>query len=199
MGGADAEMLNLEGRPKNVLLDGFFQCLDYFSNVYKELRAELRFQPAVLKRAESKMEEQNPGLWHSNITLIGIHIRRDDFLQADANGWSVAPAEYYKKAMSFMLTKYPKSAFLVTGNQKTWAREELSDVGKLFFVKAEDLYLLSNCDHLIISSGSYSWWAGWLNSKGSIIYYDCYPREGSFLAKNFKAQKYYPPTWIPMH
>ena len=45
------------------------------------------------------------------------------------------------------------------------------------------------CDHLIISIGSYGFWAGFLN-KGVVIYYNGDDKEPH--------DAYVPQTWIPM-
>ncbi|ELU00632.1 hypothetical protein CAPTEDRAFT_206598 [Capitella teleta] len=202
MGGSDAKIINLKQTKENVELKGYFQCTDYFSGAEAILRSELMFRPDVIKAAQAKMDHLHPGLWKSNVTKIGIHIRRGDFLNLAYQGRTVAPTEYYKKAMQLMLSRHDDCVFIVTGNAKTWATEELSTFGSLFFVDNglphEDMYLLSACDHVIVSTGTFSWWVGWLN-RGSVVYYDLYPKIGYPLAADFDAKKYYPPHWTPLH
>lgn len=60
-----------------------------------------------------------------------------------------------------------------------------------------DLAILSLCDHMIISAGSYGWWAAWL-AGGITIYYEDWPKPDSMLRGYFKATDYYYPDWIPL-
>ncbi|ELU04144.1 hypothetical protein CAPTEDRAFT_187602 [Capitella teleta] len=205
MGGVDEKLLNRISNNVNTRLKGFFQGLDYFSNAEDIIRQELVFQPAIRQTAMDKFEKVNPGLWGSNSTKIGIHIRRGDFLGrgSQKKGRTLAPKEFYTKAMTHMLSLYPESVFIVAEIEKDWASENLKEFGSLFFTgkgttPEEDMLLLSTCDHVIISSGSFSWWVGWLN-KGTVVYFDLYPTIGSPLRKRFDPNKYYPAQWIPMH
>jgi len=59
----------------------------------------------------------------------------------------------------------------------------------------EDLALLSSCDHTIMSTGTYGWWAAWL-AKGTTVYYADWPRNGSTLMSMFKRKDFFPPSWI---
>ena len=60
-----------------------------------------------------------------------------------------------------------------------------------------DLAIMSVCDGVIISTGSYGWWGAWLANK-TTIYYSNWPRPGSSLMRRFKRDDYFPPNWIPI-
>jgi hypothetical protein len=60
-----------------------------------------------------------------------------------------------------------------------------------------DLAILSSCDAVVVSTGSFGWWAAWLAGK-TTVYYDDWPRVGSRMSKPFNATLYWPKTWIPM-
>ena len=60
-----------------------------------------------------------------------------------------------------------------------------------------DLGLLSLCDGVIMSTGTYGWWGAWLSNK-TTIYYSNWPRAGSPLAGQFKRDDFFPPNWIPI-
>jgi len=57
--------------------------------------------------------------------------------------------------------------------------------------------VLSSCDHVIVSAGSFGWWAAWL-ANGTTIYYDKWPRNGTTLSAVFDREDYYPPHWVPI-
>ncbi|ELT93801.1 hypothetical protein CAPTEDRAFT_49636, partial [Capitella teleta] len=58
----------------------------------------------------------------------------------------------------------------------------------------EDLAMLAACDHVISSTGTFSFWAGWL-SKGVVLYYKNFPRKGSPLDKVFQPADAFPEYW----
>ena len=63
---------------------------------------------------------------------------------------------------------------------------------------ARDLAVMAACDHVIMSTGTFGWWAGWL-ANGTTVYYSDWPRNGSVLDKKFTREDFFPPTWIGMN
>ena len=60
-----------------------------------------------------------------------------------------------------------------------------------------DLAMVSRCDGVIMSTGTYGWWGAWLANK-TTIYYSDWPRNGSKLLRYFSREDFFPPNWIPM-
>ena len=60
-----------------------------------------------------------------------------------------------------------------------------------------DLAVLSMCDHMIVSAGTFGWWAAWL-ANGTTVYFDNWPRNGTTLDNMFDRRDYYPRHWIPI-
>ncbi|GAB1605258.1 galactoside 2-alpha-L-fucosyltransferase 3-like [Argonauta hians] len=90
--------------------------------------------------------------------------------------------------------------FVVCSNNIVWCRDKLAD-DNVYFSDSNDVYtdlaILASCNHTIVSSGSFSWWAGYLNT-GTVVYYKSYPRPNSLVAKDFSRGDYYPSSWIPL-
>ncbi|ELU06265.1 hypothetical protein CAPTEDRAFT_116007 [Capitella teleta] len=112
---------------------------------------------------------------------------------------TIAGASYFHKAMDLMLNKYPNAFFIVASDDMAWAKTTLGSRAIMtpFRSAQHDLALLASCQHTIISSGTFSWWAGWL-SNGTTIYYQDYPRKGSSLFAGFNHSDYYCKDWIPL-
>jgi galactoside 2-L-fucosyltransferase 1/2 len=62
--------------------------------------------------------------------------------------------------------------------------------------------ILMGCDHMIITTGTFGWWAGYLGKsgrKGEVVYYE---REFQMDHATNKGKvalvDYYPPSWKPM-
>jgi galactoside 2-L-fucosyltransferase 1/2 len=60
-----------------------------------------------------------------------------------------------------------------------------------------DLAILTMCDHTIITSGSFGWWAGWL-AGGMVVYYKGFPKPNTSMGNCLNHSDYYLPNWIPM-
>ena len=57
--------------------------------------------------------------------------------------------------------------------------------------------IISSCDHVITTTGTFSWWLGYL-SKGIVLYYKNFAREGSWLKTTQfdNMDDYFLPEWI---
>jgi galactoside 2-L-fucosyltransferase 1/2 len=60
-----------------------------------------------------------------------------------------------------------------------------------------DLSVLSMCNHTIASTGTFSWWAGYL-AGGQTIYCKNWPRAGSPMQKMINTNEYFLPHWIAL-
>jgi len=56
---------------------------------------------------------------------------------------------------------------------------------------------LSACNDVIMSTGTYGWWAGWL-AAGKTVYYRRWPRRGSPLDAAFNRRDFFPSHWIAL-
>jgi len=59
----------------------------------------------------------------------------------------------------------------------------------------QDLAILSQCNHTIMTVGTYGWWAGYL-AGGITVYYKNFPAEGSSFYRIFSKDDFFPPHWI---
>ena len=205
---------------KNVILHGYYQSFKYFDIIKEEIARVFAFKPTIAKKIEvflkkdlSPSEEcktMEPGFTtcnmssnlSKNVTSIGIHVRRGDFLKDRKSGFVVAPREYFLSAMKVMKEKYGPVHFFVASEDIKWCKAALNRTGadvtySRGMSPAEDMALVTLCDHRIISSGTFSWWCGWLG-KGTTIYYEEYPKPNTSLSRHFRKEDYYPSHWIPM-
>ena len=143
--------------------------------------------------------------------LIGTHVRRGDVVTSKRyreRGFTTPSAEYYIKAMQFFTTIFPTKPllFVVCSNDVTWVSEQLAANLTNLHIKtmssnhsaALDMSILSQCDHVIMSAGTFSWWSAWL-ANGVTVYYDLWPTPGSWFASQVRHDDYFPRSWIPMH
>ncbi|ELT96920.1 hypothetical protein CAPTEDRAFT_203292 [Capitella teleta] len=180
------------------LFKGFLQSYKYFHEHEDFIRRCYQFTRSYKDNTNKIMRTQIP----KNRITVGIHVRRGDYLlkKLQLRGLSVAKVSYFYKAMDLMLKKYPNAFFIVASNDMQWAKANLGSRANMmspFTQPGDDLALLANCQHSIISSGTFSWWAGWL-ANGTTIYYEDYPMKGSSLSEGLNRSEYYYKDWIPL-
>jgi len=104
--------------------------------------------------------------------------------------------------MTHFVRLFPRVQFLVASNDIRWCQQHVkfnsSGVNVTFSVghsAGQDLALLASCNHTVMTTGTYSWWAAWL-ANGITVYYANYPRRGSWLSTKIDKNDYYHPDWI---
>jgi len=138
----------------------------YFRGVETELRDHLRFRdPAIGERAAASIER----LRRREAPVVGLHVRRGDYLRPDyRNSYAPHPVAYYRAA----LQRFPSDSRVVVFSDmpedREWCARTFADLGARMEVSRdrsdiEDFALLAACDHQIISTSSFGWWAAWLN------------------------------------
>ena len=99
--------------------------------------------------------------------VVGVHVRRGDYLQ-NPNIHPTCTVAYYKTAFK----RFSDATFIVCTDTPDWVATNLcSDNVILSNSKdeLEDLYLLSQCSHNIISNSSFAWWGAWLNNNNPTV------------------------------
>ena len=189
---------NMEWLCYNFTLRGMLQNYKYFSHVQETVRNSFVFKSDIMETAKKFIFSTFP----TNVTKIGIHVRRRDFLteKSVSEGRVVANISFINKAMNYFRNRFRRIHFIVCTDDKLWCRNNIrsSDVTiSEFTVPIIDMAILSLCDHVIITVGTFSWWAGWL-SGGIVVHLSDYPVPGSYLERFAPRDNYYPPEWIGM-
>ncbi|XP_064601182.1 galactoside alpha-(1,2)-fucosyltransferase 1-like [Liolophura sinensis] len=187
----------------NTILSGSYQSWRYFRHVEQELRHHFAFRQHILDEARSTLSDavrQQGFDKFPEQTLVGIHVRRGDMLMEEYvnTGYKTAPQDYFLRAMDIFLRKFPVVVFIVCSEDQEWVRSFIPHDRAVFISPRsaeKDLAVLSLCNHMIMSVGSFGWWAGWL-AGGMTIYYKHQTAERSLLSKGFVLSDYMPPEWI---
>jgi len=125
-------------------------------------------------------------------------------------GFTVPQASYYIQAAKYLTVNVTTPVqFIVTTDSLSWAKKHIAleavyrNRSNTSVVYSEghsvgfDMALLASCDALILSTGSYGWWAAWLANR-TTIYYRYWPRPASYISTIFTHEDYFPPQWIGM-
>jgi len=145
-------------------LKGYFQSEKYFLNHRDEILKLFEPSPQIVQYLREKY-----GQLLDSAKTVSVHIRTycaDLLNNPRIHEYYPFPGkEYYERAIYM----FPEdSLFLVCSDDILWCKENLSDLGRnIIFIEGEkhyhDLYLMSMCQHNIISNSSFSWWAAYLN------------------------------------
>ncbi|XP_012943333.1 galactoside alpha-(1,2)-fucosyltransferase 2 [Aplysia californica] len=210
---------------ENVTLKGYLQSWKYFAAAHTELREQLTFREHIAESADELLEEIRQKFPNRSLVGVHVRrgdFLKPEMLQL---GYISPEATYYSKAFAHKRRELGQETpvlFVVVSNDRDWCAAHLngsdvanmngsdaahlngSDVANMngsdvHIVRAAGaevhLALLARTQHVIISAGSYSWWAGWL-AGGKVIYYTGFPRPGSFLSRHIRAQDHFPAHWI---
>lgn len=167
---------------RNSYLEGYFANEIYFKEYKEEIRndftvSERYITPQIIKELSRIREFNRP------IVMIGIR-RYQECAKVSSipQGGASETPEYFKKAIQYIKEKSNGPIFWVFSQQQEWFKEHVDD-GSFDVVYAqpkdgpdsaiEDMYLMMQCDHYIITQSTYYWWAAWLsaNNNNKIVVY----------------------------
>ena len=192
--------LGLFDLPKeNILLHPYLQSWKFFSDYEQDIRQQFVFKDSVLNEAEKYLSNIRSN--HTKKKIIGLHIRRGDMLEHHfvVYGMVVADKPYLDRAIRHFKKKY-ECIFIVCSNGMVWAKRALEN-HKSYVVFSEgrsaqlDIAILSLTDHMIITVGSYGWWAAYLNNGSEVVYFKNWPKKGSTFDYYVNKADYFPSHW----
>ncbi|XP_074651625.1 galactoside alpha-(1,2)-fucosyltransferase 2-like [Tubulanus polymorphus] len=190
-------------------IKGFLQSFKYFENYSHKIRRQFTFRKRTRHKAKNFIDDnvsnylERIGRRNSlkKLQLVGIHVRRGDNLSVFniGFGYVVADEQYIERAMQKMTSMYKNILFIVVSDDIVWCEDNIKYYNNTIFSygksAAVDMAILSMCNHVIMTTGSFGWWASWL-ANGTTIYYKNWPRPGSNLSLEVGHEDYFPATWI---
>ena len=187
---------------RDAFLKGYHQSWRYYRDVRDELLDKhFVFHKPIEAKARGYIQGVRKQLNKLDSVLISVHVRRGDFVRQRIKGFTAAPIPYYYRAMNYFRRKYKNVLFIICTNDIFWAQDNLDQGPDVHYSTntdgAVDLAIMVYSDHVIITSGSFSWWAGYLN-RGEVVYFHGFPEPNTIIGNTTVRADYYPPAWIPM-
>ena len=166
-----------------MILHGYLQSEKYFTKHKEDIKQLFTFPKEIklkISKALSALKLK------SGKQVVGIHVRRGDYLQ-NPNIHPTCTVEYYKEAIS----KFKNSIFIVATDTPLWVKQNLCCDNVILCNSSnelEDMYMLSQCDSVIMSNSTFAWWGAylgkekaqvivpkiWFGPNGPQDYYDIY-------------------------
>jgi hypothetical protein len=155
---------------KTIVYDGFWQNWNYLKEVENEIREKFIFNLPVGFEKNIFLEK----ILSSN--AVSIHIRRGDYLLDEFSELHVINSlNYYFDAIQYCKEKIPSPIFFIFSDDIPWAKQNFQD-NDFVFIEGNnkkdaylDMFLMSQCNHNIISNSTFSFWGAWLNQHNSKI------------------------------
>ena len=193
-----------KSRFNNLIVNGYFQSLSYFSFYLPVLRSLL------LERIEKLYPElKNKGFKNRLKNYLGIHIRRGDKTNnLNSRIYGLRSIEENLININYIYSKGKYSSIILFGDDLNY----LYDLKTKIKIKTNvyisndivstncellDFYLLTVVKDLMITNSTFSLWAGYLREKGNVFYpkpFYPYPLHKSVLNHNLEDLIF--PSWL---
>ncbi len=146
---------------KPTIFEGYYETEKYFVEYAESIKWLYGPTPAFVEEALRDYPQLKAG------STSAVVVRRGDFLtQPDRH--PVVTAGYLHTAHALL----PKTdhTFIVS-DDIPWCRENLHLPNMVFvsYVTWKALWLLSLCDHFVISNSTFTWWGAWLSRNSNKV------------------------------
>ena len=158
----DAEIRDLKiTRP--TVFNGYWQAPQYFDDLKPAFSERIQFPEqltAPLKQEAAKIRGEN---------AVCLAIRRYEEVPKPKH--HILQLDYFQQAMVRIEATVDKPHYFVFAQDMNWARAQIKSAHPVTFASEkdlhtgviQDLYLMTQCRHFILSNSSLHWWAAWLN------------------------------------
>ncbi len=183
-------------------IDGLWQNANYFIDVEQTIRSDLRINPPT-DAANQRMVEDI-----QRSQAVALHVRWFDSPGSTDN--QNISTDYYKNAIALIEQRIDSPHYYLFSDNPEAASEKLALQDKKVTVVSHnqgnenayaDLWLMTECSHLILANSTFSWWAAWLNKraeKGIITY--PFPTQNGYIIniESWSFPSQVPNTWIAL-
>ena len=178
-------------------LEGVLQSWKYFGHVDEIIRKEFnlfpkyeQFSSSLVRGLANKMKEIP--------TFVCVQVRRGDFVNRYSHLINPITTSYINRAMAMFEKTFSSVQFVVVTDDPAWCKQHLPLLDKHMFLSeghtdCEDMSLLMNCNHSIITAGSsFGWWGAYL-ARGHVTYFPGWLKRGSWYNLKINEDDFYPP------
>jgi hypothetical protein len=163
--GYDSGYLGIHG---DAYFDGYWQSPRYHVGLESEIETAFRFPASLEPEAQRLVDSGRP--------IVGLHVRRGDYMTASALG-KVCGEVYFQAAISSLTVGLEQPLILFFSDDLAWCAERLGRGLDAVYVdwnaggwSWRDLRLMTRCDRLAIANSSFSWWGARLGRPGRQVF-----------------------------
>jgi galactoside 2-L-fucosyltransferase 1/2 len=175
-------------------INGYMQSFKYLDSA----GFTFTFETHIKLKARNYLDK-----WTTRNT-VGFHVRRTDML-LHTDSHIMVPDSFYARAISHFQEKFGTDyVVLVISDDMEWCRTQpffkqprvfMADE---FTETVESLALMAQCEHHVVTIGTFGWWGAWLGTKAHSItlYHNEFVMTHPNRVNSVKLDDYYPPRWI---
>jgi len=157
-------------------LEGYWQSEKYFKPIEDQIRADF-----TLKRPLSLDDQRLVEEMRNNPNSVSVHVRRGDYVSdlSVIQRHYICTPDYYLETMRWVNQKLGRDVYYyIFSDDPDWCCSGLDYPSQYKIVSTkerssvQELILMSNCRHAIISNSSFSWWGAWLinDPQKTVVY-----------------------------
>ena len=178
----------------DVMLNGFLQSYRYFQ---KNIRDLIKIKPKFREQAKRILARLPKS------TKVAIHIRKK---HSPLEYLRMPRALYYENAMAYINALHNQVIFVIVSDDAEWCYTQPYLNFSNVYIHNEntspvvDMALLAECDHVILSRGTFGWWGAYLgpdSRNGSVLYHDAeFDMLHPINKGHVNVVDFYPTNWI---
>jgi len=143
------------------VFNGVWQSPRYFDNL--DMQALVRFPDRLVEPLAGELAVIQAA------NAVCLAVRRYEEVPNPKH--YILPPDYYRQAMAQIEQQVENPHYFVFAQDMDWARRHIRSSYPVTFASSkdphdgviQDLYLMTQCRHFILSNSSLHWWAAWLN------------------------------------
>uniref|UniRef100_T1JBK5 L-Fucosyltransferase n=1 Tax=Strigamia maritima TaxID=126957 RepID=T1JBK5_STRMM len=162
------------------LVHGFPCSWTFYHHIRDDIKREFQFHREIIRDVEKHLGSLSKS---AKTTFIGVHVRREDYvtLMKDTYEGVLANSEFFTQAMNYYRGKFKDCLFIVCSDDLNWCKKNIDNsLGDVHFCwggntssPGRDMALLTQCNHSIITVGTFSFWSAYLTG-GEVVYLNNY-------------------------
>ena len=167
----------------NLFLEGHFESEKYFQNYADEIKNEFKLKNQDILKKNPYFNEINKQ------NSVSICLRQNRFIEGKGQNtslnkqksWSftLEQINYIKKSVDFIKSKISNPTFFLWSNDFSnidkkdfnfnYEKIKLNNNENALDKRVQSLFLLTQCNHFIVTTSTFNWWGAWLSEKKNKI------------------------------
>ena len=190
----------------NLFMEGHFESEKYFKKYRNELLNEFEFKNLDILKNNNYIKDVN------NKNSVAICLRQNRYVEGRGQNtqfnrekswnFTLEQINYINKSVKYIKSKIPNPTFFLWSNDfSNISKKQFSFVYKEVKVSDDDeaykpvksLFILSQCNHFIVTTSTFNWWGAWLSDRSSKIILR--PSKKFFNDFYLNNLDFWPPNW----
>lgn len=179
---------------KSYRLTGYFQNPNFFREYHDNILDLFKLDNKYNTIINNIYNDINK----NNLVTVSIHVRRTDYIKLQHIHY-LQNMEYYINAINYIENNDKRDKlYLIFSDDLNWCKNEFNKlkINCIYIDKNEkeiskdvlDMYLMSKCNHNIITNSTFSWWSSYMNINNDKII--CAPKQW-FIDENMNKEAMY--------